>query len=256
MLVVGSGPAGLAAASAAAARGQQVILCDEQAEAGGSLLVRGHRRFSHRWPGPGRGSLKIAEATAGIHRAGDPHHRVRLVSGQHDRTAAAGHGSSARAQARNSRVSGCGWFVPKRVVIATGAIERPNGGVSRQRPARRHARRRGGHVLYRYGVSRRTGRRRHLARQRLSRRARAGGGSAKNSPHRGTAQRTWIPGPGGAGAPASTRRAQARRHGGRKRVRRLARGKAGAEWTAASGADVRWMDAHRPSVSQSRGKLA
>jgi sarcosine oxidase subunit alpha len=39
VLVVGSGPAGLAAALAAAASGARVILCDEQAEFGGSLLA-------------------------------------------------------------------------------------------------------------------------------------------------------------------------------------------------------------------------
>ncbi|MEP3303544.1 MAG: 2Fe-2S iron-sulfur cluster-binding protein, partial [Roseibium sp.] len=38
VLVVGSGPAGLAAALAAAETGARVILCDEQAEFGGSLL--------------------------------------------------------------------------------------------------------------------------------------------------------------------------------------------------------------------------
>ncbi len=38
VLVVGAGPAGLAAAQAAAEAGAQVILCDEQAEPGGSLL--------------------------------------------------------------------------------------------------------------------------------------------------------------------------------------------------------------------------
>jgi sarcosine oxidase subunit alpha len=38
VLVVGAGPAGLAAAAAAAAAGARVILCDEQAQAGGSLL--------------------------------------------------------------------------------------------------------------------------------------------------------------------------------------------------------------------------
>ncbi len=38
VLVVGAGPAGLAAATAAAATGARVILCDEQAELGGSLL--------------------------------------------------------------------------------------------------------------------------------------------------------------------------------------------------------------------------
>jgi sarcosine oxidase, subunit alpha len=38
VLVVGAGPAGLAAALSAASAGARVILCDEQAEAGGSLL--------------------------------------------------------------------------------------------------------------------------------------------------------------------------------------------------------------------------
>lgn len=40
VLVVGAGPAGLAAALAAAESGARVMLCDEQAEAGGSLLSR------------------------------------------------------------------------------------------------------------------------------------------------------------------------------------------------------------------------
>jgi sarcosine oxidase, subunit alpha len=39
LLVIGGGPAGLAAALAASATGRRVILCDEQAEAGGSLLA-------------------------------------------------------------------------------------------------------------------------------------------------------------------------------------------------------------------------
>jgi sarcosine oxidase subunit alpha len=41
VLVIGGGPAGLAAALAAAATGVRVILCDEQAELGGSLLAAG-----------------------------------------------------------------------------------------------------------------------------------------------------------------------------------------------------------------------
>jgi sarcosine oxidase, subunit alpha len=41
VLVVGAGPAGLAAAAAAAQHGARVILCDEQAELGGSLLADG-----------------------------------------------------------------------------------------------------------------------------------------------------------------------------------------------------------------------
>ena len=39
VLIVGAGPAGLAAAIAAADAGARVILCDEQAEFGGSLLA-------------------------------------------------------------------------------------------------------------------------------------------------------------------------------------------------------------------------
>jgi len=39
VLVVGAGPAGLAAATAAAATGARVILCDEQSELGGTLLA-------------------------------------------------------------------------------------------------------------------------------------------------------------------------------------------------------------------------
>ena len=39
MLVIGAGPAGLAAALAASATGARVMLCDEQAELGGSLLA-------------------------------------------------------------------------------------------------------------------------------------------------------------------------------------------------------------------------
>jgi sarcosine oxidase subunit alpha len=41
VLVVGAGPTGLAAACAAAAAGARVMLCDEQAELGGSLLSEG-----------------------------------------------------------------------------------------------------------------------------------------------------------------------------------------------------------------------
>lgn len=42
VLVVGAGPAGLAAALAAARTGARVMLCDEQAECGGSLLAEAH----------------------------------------------------------------------------------------------------------------------------------------------------------------------------------------------------------------------
>lgn len=45
VLVVGGGPAGISAALAASAAGAQVILCDEQAELGGSLLAETHARI-------------------------------------------------------------------------------------------------------------------------------------------------------------------------------------------------------------------
>ena len=47
VLVVGGGPAGLAAAAAAAQLGARVILCDEQAELGGSLLSDGPHAPAH-----------------------------------------------------------------------------------------------------------------------------------------------------------------------------------------------------------------
>ena len=51
VLVVGAGPAGLAAALRRGGAGARVILCDEQAELGGSLLdgaARTHRRRRRR----------------------------------------------------------------------------------------------------------------------------------------------------------------------------------------------------------------
>lgn len=48
VLVIGAGPAGLAAADAAAAGGARVILIDEQAELGGSLLSGRHERVDDR----------------------------------------------------------------------------------------------------------------------------------------------------------------------------------------------------------------
>ena len=53
MLVVGAGPAGLAAALAAAESGARVILCDEQAELGGALLHDVTRPSTASRPGTG-----------------------------------------------------------------------------------------------------------------------------------------------------------------------------------------------------------
>ncbi len=51
MLIVGGGPAGLAAALGASATGARVILCDEQAELGGSLLDEPDVTIDG-WPAP------------------------------------------------------------------------------------------------------------------------------------------------------------------------------------------------------------
>ena len=51
VLIIGSGPAGLAAALGASAAGARVILCDEQAELGGSLLHQPYVTIDG-WPAP------------------------------------------------------------------------------------------------------------------------------------------------------------------------------------------------------------
>jgi sarcosine oxidase subunit alpha len=124
VLVVGAGPAGLAAAQTAAAAGARVILCDEQAEFGGSLLAERDATIdgvpSAQW---------LATAVAALGR----HARVTLLP----RTTAFGyfphnliglaeritdHLAAPPASAPRERL----WQVRAReVVLATGAIERP-----------------------------------------------------------------------------------------------------------------------------------
>src|SRR5246127_2050483 len=123
VLVVGAGPAGLAAALAAARCGARVILADEQAELGGSLLAGGETidgRPAADW---------VADAVAELGRFAD----VRLLP----RTTAFGyydhnyltlmervtdHLASPPAHLPRQRL----WRVrAKQVVLATGAIERP-----------------------------------------------------------------------------------------------------------------------------------
>jgi len=124
VLVVGGGPAGIAAALAAADAGARVILCDEQAEFGGSLLadstVRIDAQTALDWVGQALAQL-----------AANP--RVRLLP----RTTAFGyfphnflglnerlteHLAEPPSGAARERL----WQVRARaVVLATGAIERP-----------------------------------------------------------------------------------------------------------------------------------
>jgi sarcosine oxidase, subunit alpha len=123
-LVVGAGPAGIAAALDAASRGERVILCDEQAELGGSLLAETRATID------GKSSAEwLADALAMLQAKPN----VTLLP----RTTAFGyfaenfvalaervtdHVSSPDADLPRERL----WQVSARdVVLATGAIERP-----------------------------------------------------------------------------------------------------------------------------------
>jgi len=128
VLVVGAGPAGLAAALAAAASGGRVILCDEQAELGGSLLSDGDAASSASIEGM-PGSAWLARTIDTLTR--NP--RVTTLS----RTTAFGYfphnmvGLNQRltdhqAQPDPETPRERQWQVrAKEVVLATGAIERP-----------------------------------------------------------------------------------------------------------------------------------
>ena len=124
VLVVGAGPAGLAAALAAADSGARVILCDEQAEPGGSLLSASAARIDGVYAGDW-----LAGAVAVLAR----HPRLGLLP----RTTAFGYfphntiGLNERlsdhlARPAEGRARERLWQVRAReVVLATGAIEQP-----------------------------------------------------------------------------------------------------------------------------------
>ncbi len=124
LLVVGAGPAGLAAALAAAGSGARVLICDEQSEFGGSLLgdpdARIDGEYSTAW---------VARAVAAL----SAHPRVTLLA----RTTAFGyfpHNFLGLAERLTDHLEAPApgrtrerlWQVRARtVVLATGAIERP-----------------------------------------------------------------------------------------------------------------------------------
>jgi len=128
VLVVGAGPAGLAAAAAAAGSGARVILCDEQAEAGGALLSEPVAHSDALIDGqPASGWLVSTLQTLAAHP------RVTLLT----RTTAFGYfphnliGLNQRlsdhlARPDYSQPRERQWQVrAKEVVLANGAIERP-----------------------------------------------------------------------------------------------------------------------------------
>ena len=105
VLVVGAGPAGLAAALAAAATGARVILCDEQAEPGGSLLDQPAGTINERpaalWIDETLARLGAQPNVTLLRRTTAfgyfPHNMVGLVECITDHLADAGGGRAARA---------------------------------------------------------------------------------------------------------------------------------------------------------------
>ncbi|MDB6083869.1 MAG: sarcosine oxidase subunit alpha [Gammaproteobacteria bacterium] len=124
VLVVGAGPAGIAAALAAADAGARVMLCDEQAEFGGSLLSDAAARIDGEsgiaWVERSLASLRLNARVTLLSRTTAfgyfPHNLIGLNERLSDHLA-----EPVRGQPRERL-----WQVRARaVVLATGAIERP-----------------------------------------------------------------------------------------------------------------------------------
>ncbi len=119
VLVIGAGPTGLAAAAAAAGKGKRVILCDEQAESGGSLLSRPATRINGMtigdWIATARGpTMTLLTRTTAF--GWYPDNMIALAERVTD------HLARPDVNLPRERL----WLVrAKRVVIAAGAIERP-----------------------------------------------------------------------------------------------------------------------------------
>ena len=140
VLVIGAGPAGLAAATAAAASGARVMLCDEQAEFGGSLLADTTAGID----GVSAADWVAAARCANWHTATTSRCcRARRRSDTYAQNFVAlaerltDHLATPPADAARERL----WQVRAReVVLATGAIERPLVFPGNDRPGH-HARR-------------------------------------------------------------------------------------------------------------------
>ena len=121
-LVVGAGPAGLAASLAASSRGERVILCDEQNELGGTLLAPGDASIDGQPAAVWLTATLAALAAAGVTLLPRttafgyfPHNLVGLAERLTDHLATIPDRPRERM-----------WQVRARtVVLATGAIERP-----------------------------------------------------------------------------------------------------------------------------------
>jgi len=184
VLVIGAGPAGLAAARAAAASGAQVMLCDEQAEFGGSLLAASDalidRKPAQVWLAETVTALSHRDNVTLLPRTTAfgyfPHNMIGLAERLTDHLADL-------QSAPRERL----WQVrAKEVVIAAGAIERPLVFPGNDRPgimladaARTYA--------VRYARARARARCRHRARWRLSGRDGPCGARREDCGHRGCA---------------------------------------------------------------------
>ncbi len=151
VLIVGAGPAGLAAALAASESGAKVIMADEQAEIGGRLLSDPNPRIdgedSWDWLAATKAALAARENVTILNRTtafGYYHQNfLGLVERLHD------HLASSQTDGPRERL----WRVrAKRVVLATGAIERPLVFAGNDRPGIMLAGA-AGTYLNRYGVS-------------------------------------------------------------------------------------------------------
>jgi sarcosine oxidase subunit alpha len=119
VLVVGAGPSGLSAALAAAGSGARVMLCDEQAQLGGSLLADTDEAASS-WLARSLESLRGNARVTLLPRTSAfgyfPHNLVALNQRLTE------HLASPQADQARER---CWQVRARQVVLATGAIERP-----------------------------------------------------------------------------------------------------------------------------------
>ncbi len=145
VLVIGAGPAGIAAASAAAARDDRVIICDEQPEPGGSLLSQPEIRIDGLSPSGWIAAALDARATILTRTTAFGWYPGNMIALAERVTE---HLARPDPNLPRERL----WLVrAKRVVIAAGAIERPSVFPGNDRPGVMLA---GGAATYlhRYGV--------------------------------------------------------------------------------------------------------
>ena len=125
VLIVGAGPAGLAAARTAAESGADVVVCDENPAPGGSLRAEPRATIdgqpASQWLARDAGRACARRPTSASCRAPRPSAIMRRISS----LSASGWPSPTSSPTRSLRASGCGGCGPREVVLATGAIERP-----------------------------------------------------------------------------------------------------------------------------------